>query len=69
MRSTPSEQCDNISDRTTEKALKCYFCGDWIYAGDDYYSLDNIDCCEDCLNLHYRQTAELADLEFHDIKE
>lgn len=64
------------TDNEPEKVLKCYFCSDWIYAGDDYYSLDNIDCCEDCLNLHYRQTAEpidyeaeLADLEFHDIKE
>lgn len=73
---------ENLDDRAylelpnneAEKVLKCYFCDDWIYAGDDYYSLDNLDCCEDCLNLHYRRTAEqinceaeLADLECHDI--
>lgn len=48
-------------DNEAKKVLKCYFCGDWIYSGDDYYSLYNIDCCGDCLNLHYRQTAEFID--------
>lgn len=63
-------------DNESEKVLKCYFCGSWIYEGDDYYSLDDLNCCEDCLNLHYRQTAEpidyeaeLADLECSEIKE
>lgn len=75
---------ENLDDRAwleppnnePEKVLKCYFCNDWIYAGDDYYCLDSIDCCEDCLNLHYKQTAEpidyqaeLADLDYHDLKE
>ncbi len=75
---------DNLDDRQyleppdneAEKVLKCYFCGEWIYAGDDYYSLDDVVCCEDCLNLHYKQTAEpidyqaeLADLECSEIKE
>lgn len=75
---------DNLDDRQyleppdnePEKVLKCYFCGEWIYAGDDYYSLDDVVCCEDCLNLHYKQTAEhidyeaeLADLECSEIKE
>ena len=59
-----------------EKVLKCYFCGDWIYAGDDYYCLDDLTCCEESLNLHCKQTAgpldykaELADLECSEIKE
>ena len=59
-----------------EKVLKCYFCNEWIYNGDEYYSLDDLSCCEDCLNLHYKQTAEsidyeaeLADLECSEIKE
>ncbi len=59
-----------------EKALRCYFCNSGIYAGDDYYSLDDLSCCEDCLNLHFKQTAEpinykaeLADLECSEIKE
>ena len=63
-------------DNEPEKVLKCYFCGGWIYAGDDYYCLDDLACCEECLNLHYKQTAEpidyeaeLADLECSEIKE
>ena len=40
-------------DNESEKVLKCYFCDDWIYAGDEYYCLDDLSCCEDCLNLHY----------------
>lgn len=63
-------------DNEPEKVLKCYFCSDWIYAEDDYYCLDDLGCCEDCLNLHYKQTAEpidyeaeLADLECSEIKE
>ena len=62
-------------DNEPEKILKCYFCNDWIYEGDEYYSLDTLSCCEDCLNLH-KQTAELidyeaelADLECSEIKE
>lgn len=63
-------------DNEPEKVLKCYFCGSWIYAGEDYYCLDDLACCEECLNLHYKQTAEptdyeaeLADLECSEIKE
>lgn len=63
-------------DNEPEKVLKCYFCGNWIYAGDDYYLLENLACCEDCLSLHYKQIAEpidyeaeMADLECSEIKE
>ena len=60
-RSTTVQAWRHISDWASEKALKCYFCGDWIYAYNGYYSLDDLACYEDCLNLHYRQTAEPMD--------
>lgn len=63
-------------DNESEKVLKCYFCNEWIYEGEEYYCLDSLSCCENCLNSHYKQTAEppdymaeLADLEHQEIKE
>lgn len=57
-------------------ALQCYFCDTDIYEGDDYYVLNGFDCCEECLDVHFKFTAELsdyeaemADLEYHDLKE
>lgn len=59
-----------------QKVLRCYFCNDWIYEGDDYYCLEGLSCCEYCTNLHYKQSAEpiyyeaeKADLEHHEIRE
>lgn len=46
-----------------------------IYEGDDYYVLNGFDCCEECLNAHFKFTeefpdyeVEIADLEYHDLK-
>lgn len=43
--------------------LQCFFCDEYIYAGDTYYRLDTLICCEDCLEENFRFTAELPDLE------
>jgi len=46
-----------------------------IYEGDDYYVLNGFNCCEKCLDVHFKFTAEfpdyeaqIADLEYHDLK-
>lgn len=64
-----------LPDNETKVALQCYFCNTDIYEGDDYYVLNGFDCCEECLNAHFKFTAELpdyeveiADLEYHDLK-
>ena len=53
-----------------------FFCDEDIYEGDDYYVLNGFDCCEECLNVYFKFTAEapdyeaeIADLEYHDLKE
>ena len=63
-------------DDEAKVALQCYFCDADIYEGDDYYVLNGFDCCEECLDVHFKFTAELpdyeaemADLEYHDLKE
>ncbi len=57
-------------------ALECFFCEEGIYEGEEYYVINGFDCCEECLNALFKFTAEvtdyeanLADLEYHDIKE
>ena len=63
-------------DNEAKAVLKCFFCDEDIYGGDDYYVLNGFDCCEECLNVHFKFTAEaidyeaeIADLEYHDLKE
>lgn len=41
--------------------LKCFFCDEDIYEGDEYYVLNSFDCYEGCLNIHFKFTAELPD--------
>ena len=48
-------------DSEAKPALKCYFCDADIYEGDDYYVLNGFDCCEECLDVHFKFTAELPD--------
>ena len=50
-----------------------FFCDEDIYEGDDYYVLNGFDCCEECLSVHFKITAEaidyeaeIADLEYHE---
>ena len=50
-------------------------CGEDIYEGDDYYVLNGFNCCVKCLDIHFKFTAEkldyeaeIADLEYHDLK-
>ena len=50
-------------DNEAIPVLKCFFCEEYIYAGDEYYVLNGFNCCENCLDLHFRFTAELPDLE------
>ena len=62
-------------DNEAKVASQCYFCDADIYEGDDYYLLNGFNCCEECLDVHFKFTAELpdykaeiADLEYHDLK-
>ncbi len=43
--------------------LKCGFCGEYVYEGDEYYSMDEADICEECMDKHFKRTAESPDLE------
>ncbi len=55
---------------------ECFFCGENIYVGDEFYNLDGFNCCEDCLDRHFKVVAELpdwetekADLEHNEVEE
>ena len=62
-------------DNESKAVLECFFCGEDIYEGNDYYLLNGFNCCEEWLDVHFKFTAELpdyeaeiADLEYHDLK-
>lgn len=50
-------------DNEAKAVLKCFFCDEDIHEGDDYYVLNGFDCCEECLNVHFKFTAEIPDYE------
>ena len=63
-------------DNEPRVLLHCYFCGEDIYENDDYYEIGGVNCCELCLDKHFKLTAkpidyaaEKADLYIHDIKD
>lgn len=50
-------------DNEAVPVTKCFFCSETIYAGDEFYKLDGISCCENCLDRRYKVIAEPIDLE------
>ena len=50
-------------DNEAIPVLKCFFCEEDVYEGDEYYVLNGFYCCEDCLDIHFKCTAELPDYE------
>lgn len=50
-------------DNDAIPVLKCFFCEEDVYEGEDYYILNGFYCCENCLDAHFRFTAELPDYE------
>lgn len=48
-------------DNEAISVLKCFFCEDDVYQGDEYYVLNGFYCCEACLDIHFKFTAELPD--------
>ncbi len=50
-------------DNEAIPVLKCFFCEEDICEGEDYYVLNGLNCCEECLNIHFKFTAELPDWE------
>ncbi len=62
-------------DNEAMPVTKCFFCCETIYSGDEFYRLDGLNCCEDCLDRYYKVIAEPiyweaeeADLECHEIE-
>ena len=60
-------------DNEPKAVLKCFYCKEDVYEGDEYYVLDDLYCCENCLNKYFKFVAEtpdweaeMADLEHHD---
>ena len=52
-----------LNDRSTQDSeskavLKCFFCDENIYENDYYYVLNGFNCCEECLNIHFKFKAE-----------
>lgn len=54
--------------------LKCFFCEEDIYEGEEYYLLNGFYCCRECLDTHFKFVAEApdyeagqADIECHDL--
>lgn len=52
-----------LPDNEVKTCLKCFFCDDDIYEGDNYYVLNGFDCCEEWLNVYFKFTAEAPDYE------
>ncbi len=50
-------------DNEAVPVCKCFFCEEDICAGDEYYVLNGFNCCEECLDIHFKFTAELPDWE------
>ncbi len=50
-------------DNEAIPVLKCFFCEEDIYAGNEYYILDEFNCCEECLDIHFKSTAKFPDYE------
>ena len=50
-------------DNEAMPVTKCFFCCETIYSGDEFYRLDGLNCCEDCLDRHYKVIAEPIDWE------
>lgn len=46
-------------DNEAIPVLKCFFCEEDICEGEDYYVLNGFYCCKDCLDIHFKFTAEL----------
>ena len=62
-------------DNEAIKVYECYLCDAPIYEGENCYEIDNLIYCEECIDKHFKMIAEkadisadLADLECHDIK-
>ena len=49
------------ADNEATACLKCFFCAQDIYESDYYYVLNGFECCEECLDIHFKFTAELPD--------
>jgi len=43
-------------DNEAIQVLKCFFCEEDDYEGQDYYVLNGFYCCEDCLDIHFKFT-------------
>ena len=41
-------------DNEAKAVLKCFFCEEDIYEGQDYYVLNGFNCCEECLDVHFK---------------
>ena len=48
-------------DNEAIPVLKCFFCEEDICEGNDYYVLNGFYCCKDCLDIHFKFTAEPPD--------
>ncbi len=62
-------------DNEAMPVLKCFFCEEDVYEGDEYYVLNGFYCCRDCLDRHFKFIAELpeyaaerADFEHDDLE-
>ena len=50
-----------LPDNEAVPVLKCFFCEEDVYEGDEYYVLNGFNCCRDCLDIHFKFIAELPD--------
>ena len=44
-------------EEVNRQCLHCAMCGGTIYDGDDYFDLDDMILCEDCMIDNYRRVA------------
>lgn len=43
--------------------LKCFFCEEDIFEGEEFYFLNGFYCCKECLDLRFKFVAEAVDYE------
>lgn len=52
-----AERHETELEEANRQCLHCALCGGVIYDGDDYFDLDDMVLCEDCMIDNYRKVA------------
>ena len=51
------DQMRHDAEQEARECLHCSICDGAIYEGDEYYEIDDMEICPECLRLNYRRLA------------